>query len=178
MWLCLNTLHVRFSCSNVSPRVFTALTFDTADVSTTTTIFLVSKRDVTATSTVLSLLVLSPAPFISLTFQCTHVYYHLSRGFFKTSNVNCMHRSSSLPSSPTTAVNLLVIQVRLFSALSSVSTNVTFVASTGQMALVSHMAIKALPVKRLHNHYSLVPLYCHLLQHSLSFKECHLPSTG
>ena len=122
-----------------------------------------------------------------LAFQCTRVYYHLSRGFFETSDVstffrrlhvNCMHRSSSLPSSPTTAVNLLVIRVRLFFALSSVSTNVTFVASTGQMALASHMAIKALPVERLHNHYSLVPLYCHLLQHSLSFKECHLPSTG
>jgi hypothetical protein len=128
-----------------------------ADVSTTTTIFLTSKRDVTATSTVLSLLVLSPAPFISLAFQWTRVYYHLSRGFFETSDVstflrrlhvNCMHHSSSLPSSPTTAVNLLVIRVRLFFASSSMSTNVTFVASTLFVRLSSGVLKRVLTMGR------------------------------
>ena len=146
--------NVRSSCSNASPRVFTPLTFD---ISTTTTIFLASKHDVTATSTVLSLLVLSPAPFISLAFQCTRVHYHLSHGFFETSDVstffqrlqvNCMHCSSSLPSSPTTAVNLLVIRVRFFFASASVSTNVTFVASTLFVRLSSGVLKRVLTMGR------------------------------
>ena len=102
-------------------------------------------------------LVLSPASFISLAFQWTRVYYHLSRGFFDTSDVstflgclhvNSMHHLSCLPSSPITAVNLLVIRVRFFFASSSVSTNVRFVASTLFVQLSSGVLKRVLTMGR------------------------------